>query len=347
MNSKLLLAFLCVVSLSTGCIIHQDDDDCCGPPVPPPPTQPGDVTFLWMFDGLRCDEARDVYGVNITIPGEQLHNNGRYACSTSGVDGITLHDFVPGTYSYRIQAVDYRNVVLFESTGTFVINGDARVTVDLAPVGNNTNTAYAFLNWTLPGNKTCAQAGVATVDVRLDNNPNTSITGVLCAEGQSAQGWRMPYTTPGDHRIDIIARAENGSALYYFTGGLTTRAYAPVNATYSLTSGGASISWKFSDGSVTYDCAQADASGNLRVGLNFQDTSTGEWVYGDAGDFHLCSGKPIVYAFLRPGFYKISLYAKTASGVEYRSNPSIPSLEVRANVYPTAAQALEVTLFRQ
>jgi hypothetical protein len=345
MNSKLLLAFLCLASLS-GCIIHEDNDNtCCNPP--PPPAQPGNVTFLWRFDGLRCDEARDVYGVNITIPGEQLHNNGRYACSTNNVDGITLHDFVPGTYSYRIQAVDYRNVILFESTGTFVINGNSTVMADLAPVGNNINTSYAFLNWTFPGNQSCAQVGVATVDITLDGNPNTSIQNVPCTDGQTAQGWRMPYTTPGEHFIDFVAKDAQSRPLYYFSGGLITKAYAPVNATYSLTSGGASISWRFSDGSVAFDCATLDPSGNQLVGVNFQNVNTKEWVYGDEGDWHKCGTKPIVYSFLRPGFYKISLYSKTASGVEYRSNPNIPSLEVRPNVYPNASQALEVILYRQ
>lgn len=336
MNSKLLLAFLCIASVSTGCIIVDDDN--------PPPARVGDVTFLWMFDGLRCDEARDIRGVNITIPGELLLNDGRFACSTAGVDGITLHDFVPGTYNYRLEAVDYRNVVIFEATGTFVINGDARVTVDLAPVGNNTLTSYAFLNWTLPGNQTCDQAGVATVDVKLDN---FGAKRVACAEGQTAQGWRMPNTTPGEHFIDFVARDSLGRPLYYFSGGLVTRAYSAVNATYNLVSGGASISWRFSDGSVSFDCAQLDPSGNQTVGLNFQNVNTGEWVYGDAGDFHRCSTKPIVYSFLRPGFYKVSLYAKTANGVEYRSNPNIPSLEVRPGVYPGPNQALEVILYRQ
>jgi hypothetical protein len=341
MNSKLLLAFLCVVSLSTGCIIHEGDDDCCSPP---PRSQPGDVTFLWMFDGLRCDEARDVYGVNITIPGEVLHNNGRFACSTNNVDGITLHDFVPGSYSYRIQAVDYRNVIIFEGTGSFVINGDATVTIDLAPVGSSTNTSYAFLNWTLPGGKTCAQAGVATVDITLDND--TPVT-FPCSDGQQATGLRTPYIAPGEHFIDLVAKAQDGSPLYYASEGLVTKPYAPVNAAFSLTSGGASISWRFSDGSVTFDCAALDPSGNQEVGINFQNVNTKEWVYGDAGDWHKCTTKPIVYGFLRPGFYKISMKSRTASGVEYRSNPNIPSLEVRPNVYPGPAQALDVTLYRQ
>jgi hypothetical protein len=259
------------------------------------------------------------------------------------VDGITLHDFVPGSYSYQIQAVDYRNVIIFEGTGSFVINGDARVTIDMTPVGSNTNTSYAFLNWTFPGGKTCAQAGVATVDITLDNNAPVSFP---CADGQQATGLRTPYIAPGEHFIDFVAKDLDGSPLYYFSGGLITKAYAPVNATYGLTSGGASISWRFSDGSVTFDCAALDPSGNQLVGVNFQNVNTKEWVYGDAGDWHKCSTKPIVYSFLRPGFYKVSLYSKTASGVEYRSNPNIPSLEVRPNVYPGPTQALEVTMYR-
>ncbi len=337
MNSKLLLAFLCLASVSTGCIIVDDDNR-------PPPGREGDVTFLWMFDGLRCDEARDIRGVNITIPGELLLNDGRFACSTNNVDGITLHDFVPGTYNYRLEAVDYRNVVIFAATGSFVINGDARVTVDLAPVGNNSLNSYAFLNWTLPGNQSCAQAGVASVDITLDNNAPANFP---CTDGQQTPGLRTPPLAPGEHFIDFVARDAAGRPLYYFSGGLVTRAYAAVDATYNLVSGGASISWRFSDGSVSFDCAQLDPSGNQTVGLNFQNVNTGEWVYGDDGDFHRCSTKPIVYSFLRPGFYKVSLYARTASGVEYRSNPQIPSLEVRPGVYPTAAQALEVILYRQ
>jgi len=343
MNSRLLLAFLCVASLATGCIIHDDDCNNCGTN-PPPPSQPGDVTFLWTFAGLRCDEARDVYGVNITIPGESLLNNGKYACSTAGVDGITLHDFVPGTYSFQLQAVDYRNVIVFEGSGTFVINGDARVTIDLAPVGSNSNTSYAYLNWTLPGNKSCAQAGVTSVDITLDNNAPVNFA---CSVGQATPGLKTPNIAAGDHYIDIVAKDASNRPLYYFRGGLITRAYAPVDVTYDLTSGGASIAWKFSDGSVTFDCAQIDPSGTMMVGLNFQDVTTQEWVYGQEGDWHKCIDKPIVYAFLRPGFYKVSLYAKTSGNVEYRSNPNIGSLEVRPNVYPGPTAALEVTMYRQ
>lgn len=333
MNSRLLFAFLCLASVSTGCIIVDDNH----------PSRPGDVDILWSFAGLRCDETRDVYGVNVTIPGELLLNGGKYACNTGGIDGITLHDFAPGTYSFQLQAVDFRNVVVFEGSGTFTINGNARVTVDLAPVGSNANNSYAYLNWTLPGNKNCAQAGVTSVDIILDN---AAAVNFPCTAGQATPGLKTPNISSGDHFIDIVALSGN-TPLYYYRGGFTTRAYAPVDVSFALTSGGASIAWKFSDGSVTFDCAQLDPSGTLMVGLNFQDVTTKEWVYGTEGDWHRCIDKPIVYAFLRPGFYKVSLYARTSTGREYRSNPNIPSLEVRPGVYPGPNSALEVTMFRE
>lgn len=336
MNSRVLLAFLCVASLATGCIIHDDDCFDCGSN-PPPPAQPGNVSFLWTFAGARCDQARDVYGVNITIPGEQLLNNGKYACSTGGVDGITLHDFVPGTYSYTLQAVNFNNQIIFEASGTFTINGNQRVMVDLVPTG--APASYANLNWRFPGNASCSQAGVASVDVTIDDQSKT----FDCALGQTVQGVQSPYLAPGPHFIEFIARASNGQPLYYFNGDLVTQAYNSISATYDLYAvGGVAISWKFSDGSVTFDCNAVDPGNTMQVGVNFQDTTTGQWVYGAIGDWHLCSSKPILYSFLKPGTYKVSLYAKTANNVEYRSNPNIPSILVRAHEVPSTA--LEVTM---
>jgi hypothetical protein len=345
MNSRVLVAILCVASLASGCIIHDDDCFDCGHN-PPPPARPGDVTFLWTFAGARCDQARDVYGVNITIPGEQLLNNGKYACSTGGVDGITLHDFVPGTYNYTLQAVNFSNQVIFEASSTFTINGDQRVTIDLAPTGSP--TSYANLNWTFPGNQSCAQAGVASVEVSIDTAAGIQSKTFDCAQGQTAQGVQTPPLDPDTYFIEFIARASNGQPLYYFNGELVTQAYHPISATFGLyTVGGASISWKFSDGSVLFDCAQLDPSGNLQIGVNFQDTATGQWVYGAVGDWHKCSTKPIVYSFLRPGTYKVSLYAKTTNNVEYRSNPNINPVQVQTHVFPGPNAALEVTMYRQ
>jgi hypothetical protein len=308
--------------------------------LPPPP---GDVTFLWTFGGRRCDQAREIIGVNVTIPGEVLANNGRFACSTGGVDGITLHDFVPRTYSFTLQAVNAQNQILFEANGTFTIGGNRTVMVDLTPVGSP--TSYAYLSWTFPNNLSCAQAGVASVDITLGNTASRSFA---CNVGQTPPGLQTPNLAPGEHFIEFIARAANGQPLYYFNGSLTTQAYNPISASYSLYAvGGAAISWMFSDGSVTFDCNVVDPAGNLQVGVNFQDTTTGEWVYGTQGDWHGCSDKPILYSFLRPGTYKVSLYARTNTNVEYRSNPNIAPIVVQAHQFPSPNNALEVTMYRQ
>jgi hypothetical protein len=333
MNSRLLLAFLCIASLSTGCIIEDNGCDTCHPP----PAQPGDVTFLWTFAGLRCDQARDVYGVNITIAGEQLLNNGKYACSTAGVDGITLHDFAGGTYPYTLQAVDFQNQIIFEANGTFTIDGDRRVSVDLTPTGNP--ASYAYLNWNFPGGQSCFQAGVSSVDVILDDlAPHT----VACSAGQATPGLQTPYLAPGEHYIEFVARDSNGQPLYYFNGGLTTKSYDPVYGSYTLyTIGGASISWLLSDGAVTFECPQA----NPTVYVNYQDLNTGNWVYPGLGDGHNCSTKPIVYSYLRPGTYALRVSTSTG-GYSYVSNSGI-NVQVNAHVFPGPNQALQVTLYRR
>lgn len=329
MNSRLLIAFLCIASFSTGCIIEDNGCSTCHA------AQGGDATFLWTFNGLRCDQARDVYGVNITIPGEALLNGGKYACSTAGVDGITLHDFAPGTYTFTLEAVDFRNVVVFSGTGTFVIDGNATKMVDLMPTGSPESTAY--LNWRFPGNQSCFQAGVATVDIYLDDY---AVKHANCADGQTAQGLPTPALDPGEHYIEFVAIDSAGHPLYYFNGGLTTQAYNPVNATYDLyTVGGASISWRFSNdgGSTTLDCPPS----NPKVYVNFQDVNTGNWVYPGIGDGHDCSTKPIVYQFLRPGRYTVRIQT-TINGYTYLNTPG--TVDIYAH---TVGVVPDITLYKQ
>lgn len=334
MNSRLLIAFLCITTMATGCIINDSGGGCNS--CRPPPAQSGDATFLWTFGGLRCDQARDVYGVNITIPGEQLLNNGNYACSTNGVDGITLHDFAPGSYPYTLQAVDFNGRVLFTANGTFVIDGSRTVSVDLAPQGSA--GSYAYLNWNFPGNASCSQVGVYSVDVTVDEQTKN----FPCTDGQTAQGVPTDYIAPGDHYIEFVALDASSHPLYYYNGGLTTTAYNPANFAYNLyTIGGASIAWRLTnvpDGSVTFDCPQ----NNPTVYVNFQDRNTGNWVYPGAGDGHACSTKPIVYQFLRPGSYNLRV-STTTGGYDYVSSAGI-IVNVGAHAITNVP---DVTLYRQ
>ena len=121
MNLKNLASSLAVLSLSlTSACVYTE-------PVP------GDVTFLWTFDGASCNRDGEVREVHIRIPGESLENRGYYPCSARGYDGVTLYDFYPGDYEFDIEAIDYSGLVSFEAHGHFYVDGDTTVRVDLYP----------------------------------------------------------------------------------------------------------------------------------------------------------------------------------------------------------------------
>jgi hypothetical protein len=97
------------------------------------PDEPGDVTFAWSFAGNSCYQDGRVRQVLITIPGEQLANQGYYPCTSNGYDGITLYDFAPGTYEFSLDAIDGDNYYSYRATGTFHVDGNTLVRVDLRP----------------------------------------------------------------------------------------------------------------------------------------------------------------------------------------------------------------------
>ncbi|WP_141323754.1 hypothetical protein [Myxococcus sp. AB025B] len=242
MNSRLLVAFLCLAAVSSGCIIHDE------------PAYEGDVTFRWTLAGLRCDEDPDVRGVNIYIPGERLENDGRYPCRANGFDGIVLHRFQPGTYSFQLEAVSYVNEVLYEGSGTFRINGDQTVEIDLLPPG--VPPSYAYLEWQFPGNASCNSAGVRYVDVRIDNSEWGRFD---CEAGSRGNAIKSLYVDPGEHNVIMVALDSRLRAVYEHNGRLTTHYGAPTSYIGSMrsTATGVTLGWEFQDGPSRFNCSQA------------------------------------------------------------------------------------------
>jgi hypothetical protein len=333
MNSRLLVAFLCLAAVAPGCIIHDDTPD-----------YPGDATFRWTFGGLRCDEDRDIKGVNIDIPGEILENDGRYPCQANGFDGIVLHDFAPGVYSFTIEAVSYSNERLYFASGTFRVDGDVTVSVDMTPTG--TPPSFAYVSWLFPPNNVssspnCNQAGIASVDVRVDDEEWVRLD---CAQGYGANSVKTPYLEPGTHSLEFVAVDVNGNPWYYYSGTINTQSGTPTSHTASMWAiGGASIRWDIVANSQTQTCAQA---GITTVRINFRDAFTNELVYGIMGDAHGCNDAPVVYEFLRPGRYKVEMYAQASNGREYLSPDNGPFLDVVAHQFPGPNASLPVPLIR-
>lgn len=121
MKEKLFAVSLGVLALALGpaCVVSADE--------------PGNITVGWSFNGQSCSQETLIESVQIVIPGEALDNNGFYPCSVNGVDGIVLHDFAPGRYDFSIDAIDYDGTVSYSGGGSFVVDGDVFVRVDLSP----------------------------------------------------------------------------------------------------------------------------------------------------------------------------------------------------------------------
>lgn len=318
MNARFLAAFLCLASLS-GCIIHNEDDDCCVTQPPPAPQPlPGDVTFLWTFVGDRCADVPQVKNVQVRIGNEVLHNNGIYPCSAGSWEGITLHDFNPGTYPFSLDAVGYDNTVLYTATGSFTINGDVSVKVDLTP--NGSPSSYAYLSWFFPNGASCSQAGVSSVEVVIDNDLRKTFN---CTDGNStASSVKSPYLAPGRHSIQLSAYDLGGVRRYYFQGILTTQSGAPIDAEYNLwgETGRVTLYWTLSKdgGQTTITC---DAAQVQTLSIDFQDAN-GRWVFNGQGKSGPCN-QPPAWFDLAPGRYRVSVFGVDNTNTAYRSSDSL------------------------
>ncbi len=346
MNGRLLAAFL-LCAVTTGCIIKTGGGGGAGGGggtiVQP---RPGNVTFTWSFGGKTCAETPGVSTVVITIPGQTLANGGAYPCLSNNYPGIVLNDFQPGSYTFTVEGRSNINTNLFTGSGTFIIDGDVRVTIDLTPTGGP--NSYAYLTWTFPANGTsmtpnCAQAGVTQILASIDDVPATSIP---CGQGFGTNpGVQTPYIAAGTHTIDLSAADATGYVYYRFRGTLQTFAGNPVAVTYGLqwAVGGAAVKWTLLNGTNVQTCATAGVS---QVSINFAD-SQGNLVYGSAGDVVNCTQPNAIYSFLKPGSYKVLIGASGTGGSVWQSSSATPVfVTVTAGQFVDGASAVNVNVNR-
>lgn len=339
MNARLLATFLFIASFSTGCIIVDNGGGggggpCCTPP--PSSGQPGDVTFLWTITNGRCADYPEVKNIQISIPGETLYNGGIYACNTAGVDGIVLHDFAAGYYTYTIKALSYTNEVLYTGSGDFTVNGSVRESVDLTPNGKS----YALISWYFPpnsssSNPSCSQAYVTSVKASIDGGEWVTLN---CQDGMTNGGVPSPYLNPGTHTLQLVAygrdsAGRDGMPLYNSQGTFTTTSGSPTSQNFRFYEvGGISVRWDLWDGYQYRNCTEAGLTGMI---INLRDKVTGELVYGTAGDPQACTGAPILYQFLKPGSYDVYIRGMIGSTVAYTNEASPTTVTVSAFVQKT------------
>jgi len=313
MNHKILFSLIALTSVS-GCAIT--DQGAYG----------GDVTFAWTFGGQQCAAVPQVASVQIIIPGEVIQNNGVFPCLVSNYPGIILQNFAPGDYAYTIEGLSYAGDILYRADGTFTVNGNVSVQVDLLPVG--AANSYAYLMWTFPPNAVsqtpnCDQAGsagIAHVDITIDHGP---VQRANCSDGFTQPGFRTSNVPAGLHQIELIGRDVNDFPFYRYAGTLQTNNASPVFASYGFNwnIGGVSIAWQLINGGVIQSCTQSNVS---FVNVNFRNDA-GQLVY-PSGDSQQCGGAPILYNVLLPGRYQIILSARSDDPMPttYLSDPTNP-----------------------
>jgi hypothetical protein len=349
MNAKLSIPFLSAL-LASGCIINGGH-----------PRNPGDVTFTWSFYGQTCSQVPEVAKVRIAIPGERLQNDGIYPCTSNSYPGIVLHDFRGGEYGYTIEGLSYTDEVLYTASGEFTVDGNARVTVDLTPVGGP--SSWAYISWRFPNNPattTCAQAqppntdpaigGIAYVDVEIDGTLSKRFH---CAEGSPlapgfVAGIQTPALAPGSHTLKVTALLSSLYPVYTYSGTFVTTAGTPISNEVPLAwaVGGVNVKWTFTQGSTVRSCADV---GNPNVYVQFVDVATGYGVYANPGDLQACDATvlgPKHYFFLRPGTYDVVLTG-VAGNTNYVMVSSPPRITIPAGAFPADADSLNIVLRQQ
>ncbi|MEW6432039.1 MAG: hypothetical protein AB1730_11080 [Myxococcota bacterium] len=304
----------------------------------------GDVTFLWSFNGRQCALVPNVTQVTIQIPGQTLQNGGVYPCVTQGTAGITLLNFRAGTYSYSIQGRNNAGAVLYEASGSFVVDGNVTVTVDLAPSPNAPGAAA--ITWRFPPSSaaqqpTCNQAEGPIVAVLIRVDGDTVGQEFNCADGDiranpAIPGVIFPNLTVGTHTVDLAARDINN--FYYYrkvstftvvAGGTTDNEF-----TFDWGVGALPMKWTFNNGVTQVDCAQA---GITSVTVQLRDSAQND-LYPGAGVQVPCQTGGVQgtrFPFLYPDTYRVYLQATGTGGVLYSTNFNTPpTAAVSAGQFP-------------
>jgi hypothetical protein len=149
---------------------------------------PGDLTFFWAFaDGFNrssgnvgdnngCGVA-GVDSVDIAIDGKTYTNN----CTGPNAAGITLLDFVPGSYAFS--ATGFRgNEQVFAATGTAVAVSGANSSVDVVLQALNPQSFVVF--YSVNGLGQCNFFGLV---YRLVDSAGRIVSTTEVVPGQSAQ----------------------------------------------------------------------------------------------------------------------------------------------------------------
>jgi hypothetical protein len=300
-----------------------------------PARDPGDISFVWTFNGRTCLQSQDITTIFIQMPGQTLENGGRYNCVNGGTAGIKLLNFRGGSYNYTITAQNSQGTGVFSLSGTVIVDGDVTQQVDLKPTGQAGGTAYVA--WSLPQGTSVTCQYLASIDISIDGatQPTTAActSGLYNPNSTTLQG--VAFTLqPGPHTIQIDARDAAGIYYYRKTSSLIVNAAETTQQVFSLDwlVGTVPIRFTFSNGITQLSCAQA---GVTSVQVTLRDTSNVDYTQDVPcmlGNFD--GYTPYIYA----GTYTVFAAAVGTAGAQYNNfrpgSPAQPTVTSQAGVFP-------------
>lgn len=328
MTMKLFTGIIPVLLLASGCYVRS--------------RAPGTVTLLWSFNHGQTCARSGVDHLQLSVEGQVLDNGGQYPClDTTHSPGVTLSAFDSGSYRFSLTALDASGNALYSRDGTFDVEGDTQLPVDLAPPAGS---APANVTWSYrdaAGAPLCGQ-DFDQVELDVDGTPFGSGSVYNCADG-SFQGVLSPPLSAGSHTVTVRAFDSVAAGTVFASGAQNflpgASAGGPVPLDWEV--GGVAVTYNLTDSPTAPACIGS----GLTATIDFEDVQTHQTLYGSGGTAVPACQVPVIF-FLptSPNPYQVQVQALGGGHAWAVPANSASAVKLEPGVFGDPANALFIPM---
>ncbi len=169
-----------------------------------------ELVINWTFAGGKTCADVSVATIEVDIAGEVLNPN-QFACTENAVlvTGVDLGRFLVGEYDVQITGFDKSSNPTYQLAQTIRVSSAQNpnvIALDIPVFAAQSGQGSLTLLWTFDG-KSCAAAGVSTVNVSVDGTPITdeyNNANIPCNEG-GTDGVTIGPLSAGTHAVSMTA----------------------------------------------------------------------------------------------------------------------------------------------
>lgn len=237
------LPAIAAAALLPACIVHEDHGTRYGPV--DHRTQVA-LRFEVLLNGLPCEDVPEVAAIRVTLDDPAGPVDVDVVCPQTG-EQIYIPGFWPGTYPWRLSALDANGYLLYEAEGIVdVFEESPLVLADLVPADVGYGSLLFFWSFGRDHDR-CAEVGVRDVEVSIGD----AVFLMPCAPESFDEG--AAFDVPaGMYTWSLVARGFEQDVLYVASGSVVVRAGETVDLDVALTArvvppdpGQILLSWSF------------------------------------------------------------------------------------------------------